>query len=503
MSPSPSLSTSSSLGATLAAAGLILTLPHGAKADSLAEAIALAYDSNPTLLSQRALLQATDEGYVQAEAGFRPTVSGQASTVYSKSPQSNIFLGEVETESNTGAVALSVNQPLYTGGRTTSQVHAAEAQIRAGREQLRSVEANVMFGVIQAYCDVLRDRAALTIQRDSLKSLQDAVDEIRARSQAGANTVTDVYQADAQLQGSKALVASAEAQLDVSNAEYVTAVGQSPGDLAPLPPLPDLPVNVDNAFDIADRESPAIRQAQYAEAASRAQVQEARAAGHPTVSLNGTIGYDGPVEPFDSRNYQRAVSLSATLNQPIFTGGVTASQVRQALAQDTSARVQVDVAKRVAIQSVSQTWSQRRAAHLNTVSEADAVRAAQATFDGMRVEFRAGLRQTLDVLIAQETLRDAQIALAGAQHDEYIAEASLLGAVGRLEARILVQGVPLYQPQASFRRIEHIGDVPWSIIPATLDKIGAPGLPQPGPIPELASPSGPVRMTPVAVEAAQ
>ncbi len=129
-----------------------------------------------------------------------------------------------------------------------------------------------------------------------------------------------------------------------------------------------------------------------------------------------------------------------------------------------------------------------------TVDEAQ-VRAAQAAYDGMRIEYRAGLRSTLDVLIAQETLTSSQIAAANARHDEYVAEASLLGAVGRLEARVVLQGAPLYQPQVSFRRNEHKGSVPWDIVLKTLDKIGTTGLPQPAPLPEPEDPSGPARMT--------
>lgn len=467
-----------------------------ARADDLAEAIALAYDTNPTLISQRAQLKATDEGYVQAEAGFRPTASLQAGASYSKSPQSSLLGGEVLSEANTGSAVLQLSQPLYTGGRTTAEVRAAEAQIQAGREQLRGVEANVTFAVIQAYCDVVRDRATLKIQQAGFQALLDAVSEIRARYEAGANTVTDKFQAEAQLESTRAQVESAQAQLEISVAEYVAAVGRSPGELAPAAALPAVPADVDTAFDAAERESPTIRQAQFAESASRAQMQEAEAIRRPTVSLAGQLGYLGPVVPLDQHNYFRNVGVSVTINQPLFTGGTIGSQIRQATAQDSSAREQVDVARRSVIQAVSQAWSQRRAAHANTASGAAAVAAAQATFDGMRVEYRAGLRTTLDVLIAQETLTSAEIALANARHDEYVAEAQLLGAVGRLEPRILLQGQPLYRPEVSFRRVENRGAVPWQAIPQTLDRIGAPSQPQPAPLPVPSPPDGPLRIAP-------
>ena len=467
------------------------------RAETLAEAISLAYQSNPTLISQRAQLDVTDETYVQAEAGFRPTVSGQAMATHAQSPEVSPFGGQTETDMNTGAAALSITQPLYTGGRVTAEVRTADAQIRAGREQLRSVEASVVFAVIQAYSDVVRDRATLVIQKDSYKALADAVNEIRARYEAGANTITDRYQAETQLESSRALVDSARAQLDISVAEYVTAVGQSPGELASPPPLPTMPADIDQAFDICERESPSIRQAQFNEAADRAQVQQAEAARRPTLSISGVLGSTGPLEPFLTRNYMRNASVSATLNQPIFTGGVIASQVRQALAQDTSARVQVDVVRRAAIQSVSQAWSQRRAAHLNTVSEEAAARSALATFEGMRVEYRAGLRTTLDVLTAQETLRDIEIAVAAASHDEYVASASVVAAIGRLEARVLLQGNRLYSPEEALRKVEHVGSVPWQFLPAALDRVASPRPPQPSALPEPDDVSESVRMAPV------
>jgi outer membrane protein TolC len=52
-------------------------------AETLGDAIALAYQTNPTLQAERAQLRATDEEYVQAEAGLRPQVTGSGSYTYS------------------------------------------------------------------------------------------------------------------------------------------------------------------------------------------------------------------------------------------------------------------------------------------------------------------------------------------------------------------------------------------------------------------------------------
>ena len=82
-------------------------------AETLSEAIALAYDTNPNLLASRAQLQAVDEGYVAARAGMRPTLTAQAAGGYTKGPQSSIFGGNVQVESNTGRALVELSQAIY------------------------------------------------------------------------------------------------------------------------------------------------------------------------------------------------------------------------------------------------------------------------------------------------------------------------------------------------------------------------------------------------------
>src|SRR4051812_46404829 len=69
------------LAATLCA-GAVGTVP--ASAETLADAIALAYQNNPTLQAQRATQRALDESYVQARTGWRPTLGLQASASYNE-----------------------------------------------------------------------------------------------------------------------------------------------------------------------------------------------------------------------------------------------------------------------------------------------------------------------------------------------------------------------------------------------------------------------------------
>ena len=265
------------------AAVSVLALGGGAvaHAETLADALALAYQSNPTLQSQRALQRQTDEGYVQARAGYRPTLNASSSTSYSSTPAAS---GNGYTGRNSTGVTLSASQPLYTGGRTGAAIDVAEANILAGRQNLRTVEQTVLQAVIQAYQDVIRDQQIVEIRQQSVTVLGNQLEETRARFEVGLLTRTDVARGEAQLAQARAALSTAQSTLQNSRAAYATAVGQNPGELVAPTPLPGLPASVDEAFTAAEAENPALRRAQIVEQASRYRIEQVRAQRRPTVS---------------------------------------------------------------------------------------------------------------------------------------------------------------------------------------------------------------------------
>jgi len=70
------------LAATVCAGALGAAMP--ASGETLADALALAYQNNPTLQAQRAAQRALDEAYVQARASWRPTLNFTGSWSYSE-----------------------------------------------------------------------------------------------------------------------------------------------------------------------------------------------------------------------------------------------------------------------------------------------------------------------------------------------------------------------------------------------------------------------------------
>ncbi len=475
------------LTAIAAGAGAGLVLAAGAaRAETLSDAIALAYQTNPTLQGQRATQRALDENIVQAKAGYRPTLGAQATitTDHNNEGALNPF-NLTPGISQTMQAGLQITQPIYTGGLVRSQIHEAISGVDAGREALREVEQEVIDAVIVAYVDVRRDQEGLAIAQENANLLERQLAESKARFEVGEITRTDVAETEARVAGARAQLSTAHAQLAISRANYAAVVGQNPGNLAPEPSLARLlPATVDEAFANAEKGNPQILQADYAERASAAKVAEAKAETRPTISLRGTAGYFGGNiglnTPF--ANYTHDVSASAVINVPLFTGGLTFSKVRQAAETNNADRINIETVRRKILLAIAQGWNQLLAARANLVSDEEQVRAANIAFEGTRQEAEVGLRTTLDVLITEQDLSNAQLALAGARHDEYAAAAAVLAAEGQLYAQDL-SDVPVYDAKKNTERVQRIIRLPEDGAIGAFDRIASPSEP-PAP-PEL------------------
>ena len=458
-----------------------------ARGETLGDAMALAYQSNPTLQAQRATQRALDETYVQAMANYRPQITVQSAVTDEINNASAVgatsrLPGHTETNTN----SLQITQPLYTGGRIAAAVSAAVAGVLAGRETLRAAEETTLQNVVQVYVDVRRDQESVEIAQENVELLQRQLDESHARFAVGDITRTDVALAQTRVSGARAQLASARATLATSRATYLSVVGETPGKLEPEPSLARLlPGDIDKALDMAEQNNPHVREADYSEQASAAKVAAAKAQTRPSVSLQATLGYYGgstgtqsffgpspAVTPFT--DYSRDLTASATASFPLFSGGYYSSQIRQAAENNNVDRINIETTRRQVLLTVSQAWNQLVGARASLAADQEQVQAANIAFEGTRQEARVGLRTTLDVLISEQDLADAQLALVGARHDEYFAAAALLAAMGSLEATDFVPDLTVYDPRTNFDHVRGANAMPWDGLMHYLDKLAAP-----------------------------
>jgi outer membrane protein len=462
--------------------GLLAALAPGVvRAESLFDAIDLAYQTNPTLRAQRAELRATDEQYVQARAGLGPQVSvtGQVGYQNARVRQSQFgFSSATDYSAGTAQADLSAVQPIYTAGQTTAQVRGAEAGVKAGREALRQAENELLQKVVTAYLDVRRDRQIVGVLKEEIVALTAAHNEIMAKGRFGELGKTDVAQSEERLLSAQAQLNLALGRLNASNAAYLNIVGQSPGELEPEPELAGMPAKADDAFEAAEHNNPQLLGAIANELVARQKVNQAKAANGPTISIRVDAAA-APIDPYLQRQYDTSVTAAAVITQPLFTSGLNSSKIRQALEEDNRAQLEIESTRRGVVQQVAQAWDQLVSTRQAIAIEQRQLVVENVAVKGNRIEERVGLRSVIDLLNAELELANTNVGLIQSRHDEYVARAALLAAMGLLEAKFQTPGVQTYSPEGSLKRVERRGGAPWSDAIAIVDHIGAPSSPPP------------------------
>jgi TolC family type I secretion outer membrane protein len=443
-----------------------------AHAETLSDAIAAAYQSNPNIQAQRAAMRALDENYAQTRAAYGLQASASVSENYG---WQRGVLQENGVEAASQTTQLSLSQALYTNGRYAARLASVEAQIKAARENLRRIEMDLLVRVTNAYVSVRRDREVLRISQGGeawlRKQLQDTEDKYSVRQV----TLTDVQQAKARLASASTQVANAQAQLNVSAAFYASLIGHMPDTLEPEPDIDGLPVSLDEAFNQAEQSNPNLLAAGYTEKSSREGVAEARAQRLFSISANAAYR-NGSSNPYSGRGGSREDTVNAgiTLSQPLFSGGQLSSAVRQSVEENNRDKLLIDDARRNMVLGVSQYWDQLVAARKSLVSLEEEMKADTVAFYGVREEERFALRSTIEVLNAQAELQNAQISFVRGRANEYVGRVQLLAQVGTLEVGNLAPGVQSYDPERHFKKVRYKGMLPTDVIVQTFDKIALP-----------------------------
>ena len=438
------------------------------QAQTLTDALAETYNTNPQLLAQRALLRATDEQVPQALSFWRPQVTftgqvGLNTSALQTPPVSPTLngLGQVVSTSDRrhiitrpDLVEFQAIQPVYRGGRTVAQTRQAINTVESTRAQTLAVETSVFQAVAMAYLDVVRDQALVEVDRNNVEVLRKQLEATQDRFRVGEVTRTDVAQAEAALAQAQGTLVTQQGTLEISRAEYVRAVGHPPGRLMLPRERPVLPATREEALSLATNNNFSVISAKFAELAARDNIDVVRGQLLPQISVVGTLDRSYDQSPTFKGALLNSAQITAQLTMPLYEGGAIYSQTRQAEQTVGQRRSQVDDARRAAVQTASQFWSTLQAARASISSFAAAVRAAQIALEGTQQEALVGTRTVLDVLIQNQTLLQTQSQLVTAQHDAALAEFNLASAVGRLIAPELNLPVRLYDMEQHYREVK-------------------------------------------------
>jgi outer membrane protein len=432
---------------TATGAFLSLTAAGAAHAEpfTLAQALAIAYETNPQLEAQRAAVRATDEEVAKAYGGWRPRASVDSTYAYARGEYHAI--PGPPTGTYPRGVTATVSQPIF-GADLLPNLRKARAQVESSREQLRATEEQVLLDAATAYLDVLRFQKIVDLQQASIVDLQKLLDTVRTRVSVGELSRTELGQTEGRLYSLMENLTAAQSQLAGARASFEHAIGRPAENLVD-PPFPVVPDDFDAALNIAMSNNPNVLYARDQTVVAEHAVSAAKGALAPRVSLQGQ--YERSKDLVATGIGINDFTLTAQLHVPLYQGGTEYAQVRESKEQATQARYTAADAERQVRQQLRVSIDTLRNERIAIPINERQVEATRVAFEGAQAETVVGERSTLEVLINESDYVNAQASLLTARRNAFVAAYQILASTGDLTATGLRLPVKLYDPAVHYR----------------------------------------------------
>jgi NodT family efflux transporter outer membrane factor (OMF) lipoprotein len=301
---------------------------------------------------------------------------------------------------------LELNYEIDLWGRIHRQVTSAREQAQASAADLANTRLSLHAELAIDYLEVRSADAQLQLLRDTVKAYTDAVNLTKDRYEGGASPLSDLTQAQTQLETARVL----DTDISLTRAQYEHAVavliGLPPAQFS-LPPtplnlkppaMPDIPASVPS--QLLERR-PDIAASERQMAAANEQVGIAQAAFYPTLSLSAVAGLQGT----SALNWftwpSRFWAVGPTFSETLFDAGR-----RRAARTAASANYEGTVANYrqttlTAFQQVEDNLAALRILKVEARQQHESTASAQQSLDLSQTRYEGGADTYLQVITWQ------------------------------------------------------------------------------------------------------
>jgi NodT family efflux transporter outer membrane factor (OMF) lipoprotein len=392
------------------------------------------------------ILQARDANRDLAQAAARVTQAEARSSIQRSAlyPQLGLEGGHVDggcqgpacaafTSQNAFGLTFNASYELDFWGLARSNLRAAEHQLEAARFAREAAAVSVTANVADQYLDVLALRGRIAIAHDNIAAINGLLDVVKLRVKAGAASRLDLAREEAQVDAVEAELPGLETQEQQALHALAVLLGRPPeGFDVKAQNLDGVRAPVAGAGLPADllRRRPDVAQAEANLAAAHANVDAARAAFFPQVSLTGTGGFSSGGLGALLHGGQFGYAYGVNLLQAVFDGGRLAGQKRLAEGVQKECVAAYQAAALNAYADVENALVEMAKAGRAEEQLRQEVEAAREAFNISGLQYRQGAADLLTVLQAQQTLFSAEDQLEQAMLARRQAAVHLFEALG-------------------------------------------------------------------------
>ena len=384
--------------------------------------IAIALSRHPDIQAAQGSLRAGDSRIGQARSGYYPQVNG--SVGYSRTDPTTRGAQVYNSYSS----RLSLSQNLYDFGKTATQVKIQEFNRDSSRSDLDSIRTEVIFGVKQAYFELLRAGRNRDVSRETVEQFRHHLEQAGAFFDVGLKPKFDVTKAEVDLSTAKLNLIKAENAFRLARVTLNNAMG--------MPEAPDYEVkdrlssgrqdiDLEEAIRKAYERRPDLKAMAMKRKSLEQSIELVRKDYYPSLTGSAGYGWGGGDFPLD-----RGWSFGAEVSIPLFSGFSTQYEIAEAQANLDVLTANENLLRQTIDQDVRQAWLSLREAAEREVAAELTVRQAVENLELANGRYASGVGSPIEVTDALAAASNAKLSEISALYDYRIALAGLERAVG-------------------------------------------------------------------------
>jgi NodT family efflux transporter outer membrane factor (OMF) lipoprotein len=392
-------------------------------------------DANQDLKAAVARLQQARAATRIARADLFPTLSvGSSATRARASVNSPTFVPGKNPTYNNFDLEADFSYELDVWGRVRNAVSSAKASQQASAADLATLNLSIHAELATDYFALRAEDTQQVLLDKTVGDYTHSLQLTQNLYNGGGAALSDVAQAQAQLETARTQAADIRLQRAQSEHAIAVLLGESPSafhaEPNPLPPeLIPPPVDPGLPSSLLERR-PDVAAAERRVAAANAQIGVARAAYFPVFSLTAAAGFDST----NSSNWLNAPSRLWSVGPAgvltLFDAGRHRAQTAQARAVYDEQVADYRGAVLTAYQEVEDNLAALRQLQQESVSEAAAVIATGTALQQAQYRYKAGLVTYLEVATNETTALQAQLSNVTIQLRRMNASVLLVKALG-------------------------------------------------------------------------
>ncbi len=413
--------------------GAVLNVQAAETEYNLLEVYQLAQQNDAQLAAAKASMKASQEILPQSKARLLPSVNLTANATYNNPSKPN---GADSYKTNGWGATLT--QPLLNMNSWYG-TDQAEAQFAQAQAVYDNEQQQLILRVSEAYFNVLRAEDSLTTALAQEKAVKQQLDQARERYNVGLIAETDVLEAQAAYDNARVTRILGQNSVSVAYEGLRTIVDHDVTDIAKLektmPVNAPVPANSDDWVSRAVERNLSLEAARKGLDASEQAVRASKAQHLPT--LTATAGYSANNTDQAFREDTAGAQIGLQFNLPIFSGGTTSSQVRQASYQLEQAQQTYDQNLRMINSNTRNLYRTVNSDVERVSARCQGITSSESALKATQSGYDVGTRNITDVLNAQQKLFGATSDYLNTRYDYIVNTLKLKQVAGTLSEKDL------------------------------------------------------------------